>query len=472
MQRISYDDAAHLLRRMAFGGSPAEINALASRTREEAVDSLLNFDSIDNQDLENYLRKNLNPKKFTPQDDLQIWWMTRLIMTARPFEEKMTLFWHNHFATALDKVPYGTMYVQNQMLRANSLERFDTLLLYVAQDPAMLVYLDGVTNVLGNPNENFARELQELFTMGIRDVVTGQPNYTEKDVKEIARAFTGWKYKEKEGKPYRYTFYIDQSEHDNGAKEVYGRTVNYTGEDIVQLLSAHRSTGRFLVKKLFEFFVYPLGDSAEDKATIERFADVYFSSNHSIRSLARAIFVSDEFFSNRARFALVKSPFELIVGSMRMLSADYYAGNLKAGTDYEMYQQFKRMGFDLLNPFDVSGWRLNLGWLGTATQLERYNFINHLLSNRDYDPKSRGAKVTTEHLKKYVDASAAKTVQNFLYLLGPLTVDAAVAQTLIDYLQTDEAGMPYPFTVNDEVVDKLVRGLVYLIMTLPEYQMN
>jgi uncharacterized protein (DUF1800 family) len=149
---------------MGFGGSADDINALAGRTRERAVDRLLNYESIDNQEMENRLRKSLNPKKFTPHEDLQLWWIVRMILTARPFEEKMTLFWHNHFATALDKVDYDLMYVQNQMLRALALDKFDTLLLNVARDPAMLVWLDGVTNILGTANENFAREVG-LFSM-------------------------------------------------------------------------------------------------------------------------------------------------------------------------------------------------------------------------------------------------------------------------------------------------------------------
>lgn len=471
MPRITYDEAAHLLRRMGFGGSVAEITDLTTRNRDEAVEYLLNYETINNDEMDNYLAKNFNPKRFTPTDDLQLWWIVRMIKTRQPFEEKMTFFWHNHFATALDKVPYPLMYVQNQLLRTYALDRFDTLLLNVARDPAMLVWLDGISNVLGNPNENFARELQELFTMGIYDVVTGQPNYTEKDVKEIARAFTGWKAKKKGEKAYKFAFYVQADQHDNTVKEIYGQQANYSGEDVIDVVCAKRATARFLTKKLFEFFVYPLSDSVEDKATIEKFADVYASRNHSIKELVRALFNSEEFFSNRARFALIKSPAELIVGSIRMLGADYYAGNMVNG-DYYLYNQFKRMGFDLLNPFDVSGWKLNLGWLSTATLLERYNFANQLITNRDFNPRSLGAKITNEQLRKSTDASAQKTVENFLALLGPLKVDAFTVQTLATYMQTDDDGSRINFTVNDQTIDKSVRGMIYLIMCLPEYQLN
>jgi uncharacterized protein (DUF1800 family) len=468
---ITYDQAAHLLRRAGFGGAPDEITKLARRDREKAVDSLLNYDRIDNQELEDRLQKSFNPKKFTPQDDLQLWWIVRMIQTARPFEEKMTMFWHNHFATALEKVDYPLMYVQNQMLRSFALDRFDTLLLNVARDPAMLVWLDGVTNALGSPNENFARELQELFTMGITDVVTGQPNYTERDVKEIARAFTGWKFKQKDNKPYKPSFFIQPDDHDNTTKEIYGQRANFSGEDVIEVICARRSTARFLVKKLFEFFVYPLTDSAQDLATTEKFADIYANNNHSIKTLVRAIFISDEFFGERARFALVKSPAELVVGAIRMLEADYNPGKLTDG-DFELYNQFRRMGFDLLNPFDVSGWKLNLGWLNTATVLERYNFANELISNRNSDKRALGAKISNEQLRKNTSASAEATVQNFLSLLGPLNVDGQTVRLLADYLQTDDDGNRVPFVPEDDTVDKSVRGLVFLIMCLPEFQMN
>ena len=471
MANITYDETSHLLRRMGFGGSIDDINALAGRSRERAVDRLLDFESTDNQEMEDRLRKSFNPKKFTPHEDLQLWWIVRMIQTARPFEEKMTLFWHNHFATALDKVDYDLMYVQNQMLRSLALDRFDTLLLSVARDPAMLVWLDGVTNVLGAPNENFARETQELFSMGVTDVVTGAPNYSEGDVKGIARAFTGWKFTQKGDKRYKFRFQMVDHEHDNGAKEIYGRTANFSGEDVIDLICARRSTGRFLVKKLFEFFVYPLGKSAEDLATIEKFADVFFSSNHSIRDLVRAIFISDEFFSSRARFALVKNPAELVVGAIRMLGADYNSGDIENG-DFATYDQFKRLGFDPMNPFDVSGWKLNMGWINTSTLLERYNFATRLLSERNNDKRSPGTRLSNDQLKKYTDPSPENTVRNFLSLLGPLTVDADTIRILSGYLQTDDDGRRVPWVVNDGNIDKLVRGLVFLIMCLPEFQMN
>jgi uncharacterized protein (DUF1800 family) len=471
MASINYIEAAHLLRRAGFGGSPEDINALVSRGREGAVDFLINYESIDNAALDALLLRSFDDEDFNLPGDIQRWWITRMVYTRRPFEEKMTYFWHNHFATSYSKVFYPYMFIQNKMLRRYALDRFDTLLLKVAQDPAMLIWLDGILNIKGSPNENFARELQELFTMGITDIVTGEPNYTEKDVKEIARCFTGYTIKVKQKKIYKSKFRYEPAAHDNTAKEVYGQTANFTGEDIVTLVSARRATARFLVNKLFEFFVYPLTTSAEDRATIEKFADVYMSGNHSIKALARAIFVSDEFFSPRARFALIKNPLEFIVGAIRMLGA-YYNPSDYSRPDFSIITRARQMGLELLNPRDVNGWDLNLGWLNTSNMLERYNFANYFVSNRETNPAAPGVWLTNDELKKHTEPTAEGTVRKLLSVLGPIEADAATINTLTNYLETDDQGNRVSFEVNETTLDKSVRGLVHLMLCLQEFHLN
>jgi uncharacterized protein (DUF1800 family) len=478
MASLTYAEAAHLLRRMGFGGPPEEINDLVTRGREGAVDYLLGYDRIDDRGLDDLLQSSFdfsNPNEFTKFNrfELERWWLTRMVHTRRQFQEKMTLFWHNHFATAASKVFDILMYVQNLTLRASAINRFDDLLLKVAQDPAMLFWLDGITNVRGKPNENFARELQELFTLGINDVVTGEPNYSEQDVKEIARTYTGWKFflPRDNPNPYDYRFFINPPEHDNGPKTIYGQTANYSGEDIVMILSAKRSTARFLVKKLFDFFVYPLTSSASDQATIEKFAGVYLAQNHSIKELVRAVFTSDEFFSDRARFALVKSPVELIVGTIRMLGVRHVSGTYRTGENI-LTAVSVFLGQELFNPPSVAGWNLNLGWINTSTMLNRFTFADLVAINRGNPQNSPGIYLDHAVLKRQTKATAKKTVKNFLSLLGPLAVDPKTVKSLTAYLQSDDRGNPAGFTPDDAAIDKKVRGLVHLIMCLAEYQMN
>jgi uncharacterized protein (DUF1800 family) len=480
MANLSYDEAAHLLRRTGFGGSPAEIDDLVLKGREGAVDYLINYDAIDNREMEALLSRSFNftaPFDFATfnRAEIERWWFTRMVHTRRQFQEKMTLFWHNHFATAASKVQDVFMFNQNRLLRDHGLDRFDSLLLRVAQDTAMLLWLDGITNVRGKPNENFARELQELFTMGINDVVTGERNYTEQDVKEIARAFTGWKATRRrdDPDPFNFTFFVNPDEHDNTAKTIYGQTSNFNGEDIIPIISARRATARYLVKKLFEFFVYPLGASTADKATIEKFADVYMARDHSIKEMMRAIFTSDEFYSERARFGLVKSPVELIVGSIRMLGARYNPGTSASQTNANILVGISIfLGQELFNPPDVAGWKLNLGWINTSTLLNRFTYADLFVVSRTRDLDAPGVWLSHDQLNSFTKKSSKKTVKKLLSVLGPLDVDSQTVRSLRKYLETDDAGNAVDFAADFVTIDKKVRGLVHLIMCLSEFQLN
>ncbi|MFY9609231.1 MAG: DUF1800 domain-containing protein [Blastocatellia bacterium] len=469
MAGLSYVEAAHLLRRAGFGGTPDEIDDLASRGREGAVDYLINFGQIDNQTMENLLAASFDfsDQQSINNGEIHRWWFTRLFTGKRQFEEKMTLFWHNHFATSSSKVQDFFMFKQNNLLRANALAGFDELLLKVSQDPAMLIWLDNVTNVLGSANENFGRELQELFTMGIKDVVTGAENYTEQDVKEVARAFTGWNYQRRPPFPFQ----LNVNQHDNGTKTIYGQQGNFSGEDVIAILSAKPATARYLTWKLLNFFVQPMTESKGDKKMIDRFANVYLTGNHSIKELVRAIFTSDEFFSERARFSLVKQPVELVVGAVRMLGATYNPGGPDSRGAAAIPQQSSRnMGQDLFGPPDVAGWSFNLGWVDTASMLERFNYTNSFVTNRNAN--RLGAFVTNDVLKSYTKETSKKTVKKFFSVLGPLSPGNSTRKMLQTYLEASDNGQPAGFTNNDATIDKKVRGLVHQIMCLPEFQVN
>ena len=480
MASIDNSEAAHLLRRMGFGGSPEEIDDLAARgSREAAVDYLVNYESINNSALDTLIGQsfdfsNQQDNQTFNQGEIRRWWFTRMVHSKRQFEEKMTLFWHDHFATALSKVPFQLMFQQNQTLRQYALGRFDDLLLWVSRDPAMILWLDNLTNVLGRPNENFAREIQELFSMGIFDVVTGVANYTEQDIKEIARAFTGWRYRtnrQQGSTQVTYEFFVQANQHDNGQKTIYGQTANFDGGDVITTISARRATARYLAWKFLNFFVYPMTDSAADKATVDRFADVYVQSNHSIKAMVTAIFASDEFFSERARFSLVKSPIELVVGAVRMIGG-YNPGTVGTRqTSNIMLGMCQRQGQEMMNPPDVAGWvESGYEWINTAYMLERFNFANTLVNNRNFT--NPGIYVSLDQLNKYAKSNAKKTVRKFLEVLGPLEVSKDVVKTLRTYLEVNDAGQNIGYTKNDATMDKKGRGLLHQIMSLPEFQLN
>ncbi|MEW6211195.1 MAG: DUF1800 domain-containing protein [Acidobacteriota bacterium] len=475
MTTLSYAEAAHLLRRAGFGGSREQIESLAARGREGAVDYLVNYEQVNNRKMEKALKRGFKFKvggSFI--NNLRRWWVSRMVLTERPLEEKMTFFWHNHFATSGAKVLVYLMYFQNFTLRQKAMGRFDDMLLGMLHDPAMLFWLDGNDNVRGKPNENFARELQELFSMGIRDAVTGEPNYTEDDVKEIARAFTGWSYSFGNlnfKKPEKNQAFFVPERHDAGAKTVYGQTANYRAEDIITILSARRATGRYLARQLFEFFARPLSPSDEDKQIIERLADIYFQNDLQIRPVVREILVSDEFYSERARMALVKNPLEFIVAAMRALGVDYKQTFDPPMQDIALIFRLPLLGLNLFFPPDVSGWKMNLGWINTATMLERYNLANSFATNRRTDFLA-GPFVTSDQLRRHVRPSAQETVRNFLFILGPLDVDEETINRLTRYLETDERGNPRPFATDDATINFKIRGLLHQLLSLPEYQMN
>src|SRR5262249_40119437 len=336
--------------------------------------------------------------------------------------------------TSLSKVQDFQMFNQNKLLRGNSLGWFDDLLLKVAQDPAMLVWLDNVTNVLGHPNENFARELQELFSMGIHDVVTGSRNYTEDDVKEIARAFTGWNFRRTPGGgPLDFQFQLRANQHDNGAKTIYSGTQWQTtgqldGADVITVICNRPATARYLTWKLLNFFVYPVTTSSADKSTIDHFAQVYINNNHSIKELMRSILTSDEFFSDRARFGLVKQPVEFIAGAIRMVGGAYNPGAVGRASSNAPANFSRNQGQDLFSPPDVAGWDLNLGWINTATMLERYNYTNSLANGRN--TTNPGISLSLDQLKLYTKSSTKKTVKKFFEVLGPLSPGSSVRKKL------------------------------------------
>jgi len=342
----------HLLRRAGFGADPHELAMYQRMGFDTAVNHLVNYQSLDNSMVParpNIVLSYAN-SEYGDLETVQWWWLKRMVNTSRPLEEKMTLFWHNHFATAMSKVenPY-LMYVQNKFLRANALGNFKDLLTGITSDPAMLIWLDGNHNSKGKPNENYAREIMEVFS-------TGRGPYTEDDVKAGARAFTGYTVNE-DG-----TSSFVQREHDAASKTFLGQTGNFGPEDIVNILVQHPATASNLATELFSFFAYPY----PSKATVNKFAQVYLDSKYSIKAVVEAILKSDEFRSTSSYLAQVKSPVEFVTTALRSTRATSDQGSTLDSLSY--------MGQTLLDPPTVFGWPSGLAWIDSASIFERYNF--------------------------------------------------------------------------------------------------
>ncbi|MFN3684041.1 MAG: DUF1800 domain-containing protein [Fimbriimonadaceae bacterium] len=375
------DKTAHLLRRFGLGASVEEIEFYSEGGYARAVDRLLGEAAEDAPfpDAERFVGANgrLNPP------DAVAWWLVRLLGTRRGLREKLTLFWHNHFATSVVKVGAAPLMVaQIETLRRLALGPFEELLLAVSRDPAMLVWLDNAQNVRGRPNENFAREVMELFTLGIG-------HYTEEDVREAARAFTGWSLRRVQGGPLGVSaeFVFRRALHDAGEKTVLGTKGNLGGEDVLRLLCSRPETSRRLVRKFFAWFVRP----NPDDATVERFAKVYRDSGLNTLALVRAIVLSPEFVSPQAERAIVKSPVDFVVATLRQLGVGERLTQalpqdgplprrlllpaLAAG------QAMRAMGMALMAPPDVSGWEGGPAWISSATMAERIRWASVLFGS-------------------------------------------------------------------------------------------
>ena len=401
----SYDSAAHLLERAGFGGTPQEIHALANMSPVEAVNGIVDYESVDATGLKDFEESGLwdsgmdpfppsraeavriarseglalgvdvlpegSSRRLQPVVDkffyglranaletrrLALWWADRMVATPRPLEEKMTLFWHGHFATSETKVrDYRKLLLQNQTLREHATGNFRDLLLAVMRDPAMLVYLDNGQNVKDHPNENFGRELLELFTMGVG-------NYSERDIREASRAFTGWTNDVLE-------FRVDQEKHDDGMKDFLGRRGRFDGEDIVDIILAQPVTAEFVSAKIYRFFVRE-GPSA---ATKTRLAHIFRTAEYELKPLLRAIFLSRDFYSAPSFATQIKSPVQLLASTYRKL------GLAGAPTIPDFNAQTRRLGQALLYPPNVAGWSGGRTWITPATLLERGNAVREIL---------------------------------------------------------------------------------------------
>jgi len=433
----------HVLRRAGFGTTLEERSRYQKLGYEATITELLHPESIKDDALDKLIYdQNFD---FTDLSDVRRWWIYRMTFTKRPLQEKMTLFWHGHFATSnAGKVnnPY-LMFQQNQTFRNQGLGNFQNLLMAVSKDPAMIVWLDNQQNTKNKPNENYAREVMELFTMGIG-------NYTEQDVKEAARAFTGWEAPN--------GFYFNRKQHDIGQKTFLGHTGNFSGEDIIKILADKPETAKFLSKKLITFFCM---DQPSDEF-VQRVADSYTQNKQDMRAVMRTILISDEFRSDKAYHNKIKSPAEFVVGTLKTLQVDKVDGDLPA--------VLARMGQNLFEPPNVKGWDGGMSWIATDTLMERFNFAARISTQR-FDAKD-GYINPTVLASQYNSKSAKDMVDYFLARLVAEDVPSSARKQLLAYVETNLNGQQADKVPDAKTLDVKMRGLLHLIMTLPAYQLS
>ena len=382
---------SHLMRRAGFGATSDELDSLEGLPYDRIVDELL--DPPDTTWMGDHLVRRFHHEQsgmisgFAPGE----YWLYRMVTTKAPLIEKVTLFWHNIFATGYPKVVHGkVLSSQIAMLRRNGLGRLDDLLIELSKDPAMIVWLDNQDNHRGAINENYGRELLELFSMGVG-------NYSEDDIKEAARAFTGWTIGNTEYMVLRsnrdsdwpygriaWHFEFNEEDHDSGEKTFLGESGSFNGEDIVEIICRQEATAKFISRHMYHFFVAdepPVPQwphvPPQDPGAIQQLVDSYFSSGHSVKEMLRTLFKSDFFKSQDVRYGRVKSPAELMSGVLRL------SGQLdrprREMVEHGMRMQY--MGQWLHNPPSVEGWHQGEEWIETGSLVERINFASEQLGD-------------------------------------------------------------------------------------------
>ncbi len=404
--------AAHLIKRAGFGACPEDVAKLTTYGLDRAVSWFVDYENqpddtslpqcsqpdpnlipnamaIKNEtdpQKKQTLFRELRKDEYRQMIDMRYWWVSRMATGPRPFQEKMTLFWHGHFATSFEKVrvPF-VLFQQNQIFRRLGTGHFFDLLSAVSKDPAMLIYLDGATSKVAHPNENFAREVMELFTLG-------EGHYTEKDIQESARAYTGWSLGPgRQGYQYRPIF------HDNGIKTFLGQTGNFDGDACLKILSEQEQTSKFIAWKLWRFFVQ---DPAPDES-VDALATVMRNNHMDLKEAMRTLFMSQAFYSRDVIRTQVKSPVQWLVSALRELQSPVPSAPLTL-------VMLNSLGQNLFEPPNVKGWDGGFAWITTSNLLNRQNFASALVE---------GTKVNVPSLN-----GTAKGVQRILNQTGDVAL--------------------------------------------------
>jgi uncharacterized protein (DUF1800 family) len=477
--------AAHLLNRAGFGGSPQEVEDLRLMGPDRAVSWLVDYERIPDDTPAPSWTQNISDDAILQRDaiyraadpdtrrelqrlsgqednkqiaDLRYWWLRRMALGPRPFQEKMTLFWHGHFATSFDKVrsPYF-LWLQNDTLRQNATGNFLQLLTAVAEDPAMLDYLDGERSSRNKPNENFGREVMELFTLG-------EGHYTEQDVQQIAKAFTGWGLAKDR---LRYEYH--PGNHDPGPKTIFGQTANFTGEEALQLLCDQPACAPFIVSKIWRHFV----QDEPPAPVVAALAADFKAHGMDVKQLMRTIFRSQEFYAPDVVRAQIKSPVQWLMAASHQLEAPL-------PTEPMSLVMLLQLGQDLFQPPNVKGWDGGVAWITTNTLFDRYNFAAALVEGQRVPLPSligqmRGLNNMMEDdgllqlgpapVQHLFNAEQLATTDSFLAALQARFLNGSLnplrMAALRDFVQTRT-----PLQEPD------IRKAIRVLMTTPEYQLT
>jgi hypothetical protein len=456
---------AHLMRRAGFGATRDELEARVAKGYEATVEELVNPEtqpSADIYDLLRYKPQSLLPGGMPPAAQMN--WLYHMVNTKRPLEEKMALFWHHVFATGNSKVDNGdALLTQIYLFREKGLGNYRDLLLDVAKNPTMIFWLDNQQNHGTAVNENWGRELLELFSLGAG-------NYTEKDVRECSRAFTGWTFATKIPRaPYGrfpWQFEYRAEDHDDGEKEFLGHKGRFNGEDIIDIIVQQPACARFISRHLYNFFVadepqvpaWPI-EAPRDQKAIDTLCGAFRDAKFEMRPVLRVLFNSD-FFKN-ARFEHMKSPAEVVVSTLRMVG-----GHEHPAPEFgELARQPGYMGQELLNPPSVEGWHTGKEWINSGSLMARVNFVAEKVG----DTSLPGVRAMIDRLKARGTLSPDQLVDGCLDLLGPVQAGPDTKQELLG--QAKEWGqVAWDSDANSKIADRRAAEMMQLIAATREYQ--
>jgi uncharacterized protein (DUF1800 family) len=443
----------HLFRRAGFGGSFDEMQQALRDGPDQTIDRLLQGGA--GQDDFEREADSLLPgiRQGNNGEQATAWWLYKCLYTPHPFREKMTNFWHDHFATSNLKVNnVGYMIGQYQLMRNHAQGNFETMLQEITLDPAMMIWLDTTASRQGQPNENYARELMELFSLGINNIQNQQANYTEQDIREAARAFTGYRIVNDRG-----VFQPDL--HDATEKTVFGQRGAWRGPDIVRLCLERPASSYFITGKLLRFFV---SETIPVSAALLEPLAVEFRRNWNIQAVMERILRSNLFFSAHAYRNQVKSPVDFAIGIARALEGRI--GTLAMGTAME------NLGQRLFYPPSVAGWDAGTAWLNGQTLLFRHNLALAMTSTQDdaYGRRLDPAQVARNH-NRHGDAELVDLFLN-IFLQGD--APAGSRDRLVQYMQQARKQRVPAYWTAQDAEDQRIRSLCHLVLTLPECQLN